>query len=45
MIKGKFGVQGMTCAACQAHVQKAVEKVDGVRSVNVNLLSNNMVVE
>ena len=45
MIKGKFGVQGMTCAACQAHVQKAVEKVDGVKSVNVNLLSNNMVVE
>ncbi|MDE6061059.1 MAG: HAD-IC family P-type ATPase, partial [Clostridia bacterium] len=28
-----------------AHVQKAVEKVDGVKSVNVNLLSNNMVVE
>lgn len=41
----KFAVEGMTCAACQAHVQKAVENVRGVRSVNVNLLLNNMVVE
>ena len=35
----------MTCSSCQAHVNKAVEKLDGVKSVNVNLLSNNMVVE
>ncbi len=41
-MKRVFDVQGMMCAACQAHVQKAVEKVDGVISVNVNLLSNNM---
>lgn len=44
-MKKKFAVEGMTCAACQAHVQKAVEKVDGVKSVNVNLLKNDMVVE
>ena len=35
----------MTCSACQAHVQKALEKVEGVNSVNVNLLKNNAVVE
>ncbi len=40
-MKKKFEVQGMTCSACQAHVQKALEKVDGVSSVNVNLLKNN----
>lgn len=44
-MKKKFDVQGMTCAACQAHVQKAVEKVDGVKAANVNLLSNNVVVD
>lgn len=35
----------MTCAACQAHVQKAAEGVDGVRAVNVNLLKNSMSAE
>jgi len=40
----KYDVQGMTCASCQAHVTKAVEKVEGVRSVSVNLLTNSMLV-
>ncbi len=44
-MKKKFIVEGMTCAACQAHVQKAAESVKGVKSVNVNLLAGNMVVE
>ena len=35
----------MTCAACQAHVEKAVNKVSGVQSCTVNLLTNSMVVE
>ncbi len=30
-------VQGMTCASCVNHVQKALSKVDGVQDVNVNL--------
>jgi len=44
-VKKKFGIRGMTCAACQAHVQKAIEKVEGVKSVNVNLLGNSAVIE
>ncbi|MCI8522905.1 MAG: heavy metal translocating P-type ATPase [Lachnospiraceae bacterium] len=40
----KFNITGMTCAACSAHVEKAVKGVDGVQSVSVNLLMNNMVV-
>ena len=40
----KFNVSGMTCAACQAHVEKAVGKVSGVQSCTVNLLTNSMVV-
>lgn len=35
----------MTCSACSASVEKAVQKIDGVQSVNVNLLANSMVVE
>lgn len=30
MKKLKFNVTGMSCAACQAHVEKAVSKVEGV---------------
>lgn len=44
-MKKKFNVEGMTCSACQSHVQRAVERVEGVSSVNVNLLSNSMEVE
>lgn len=40
----KFNVTGMTCAACSAHVEKAVRGVAGVDAVSVNLLMNNMTV-
>ncbi len=45
MKKTKFDVTGMTCSACQAHVEKAVKAVEGVSTVNVNLLRNYMQVE
>lgn len=45
MKKDLFNVTGMSCAACVGHVEKAVKKVNGVKEVNVNLLSNNMTVE
>lgn len=35
----------MTCAACEANVTKAVNKLDGVKSAEVSLLSNSMKVE
>ncbi|WP_312643711.1 heavy metal translocating P-type ATPase [Hydrogenoanaerobacterium sp.] len=41
----KFNVTGMTCSSCSAHVEKAVTKLEGVHSVNVNLLANNMTVD
>ena len=43
-MKEKFTVTGMTCSACQAHVDKAVCKLPGVSEVNVNLLSGSMTV-
>ena len=41
----QYHVTGMTCAACSAHVEKAVKAVDGVTSVTVSLLTNAMSVE
>lgn len=41
----QFNVTGMTCAACQARVEKAVGSVDGVTSCAVSLLTNSMGVE
>ncbi|MBO6239977.1 MAG: heavy metal translocating P-type ATPase [Butyrivibrio sp.] len=41
----KYIVTGMSCAACQARVEKAVSNVEGVTSCNVNLLTNSMGVE
>ena len=45
MAHEKFDVGGMTCASCQAHVEKAVSGVAGVSDVAVNLLSGSMVVD
>ena len=42
---GQYVVTGMSCAACQSRVEKAVGKVPGVDSVSVSLLTNSMKVE
>ncbi len=44
-MKEKFEITGMTCSACSARVEKAVSKLDGMRTVNVNLLTNSMTAE
>ena len=41
----KYSITGMSCAACQARVEKAVLGVEGVKSCSVNLLTNSMGVE
>ena len=45
MAHENFDVGGMTCAACQAHVERAVAKLDGVSDVSVNLLAGSMAVD
>lgn len=42
MEEKKYKVTGMFCAACQAHVQKAAQKVDGVEKAEVSLLTNSL---
>ena len=41
----QFNITGMSCAACVARVEKAVNSVDGVKSCSVSLLTNSMGVE
>jgi len=45
MTKQKFNITGMTCSACSAHVEKAVNKVEGVKAASVSLMTNSMVAE
>ncbi len=40
--KQKFSVEGMTCSACVARVERAVNKLDGVNTCVVSLLTNEM---
>ena len=41
----KFSVTGMSCAACSAHVEKAVSRLDGVQKAEVSLMTNSMTVQ
>jgi len=41
----QYNVTGMSCAACSARVEKAVNSVPGVTSCAVSLLTNSMGVE
>ena len=41
----KYRITGMSCSACSAAVEKAVSKLEGVLSVQVNLLANTMLCE
>src|SRR3990172_3747655 len=40
-----INVSGMTCAACSARVQRALEKTPGVAAANVNLMTNQATVQ
>lgn len=40
--KLQYNVEGMTCAACVSAVERAVGKIEGVDSVEVNLLTKSM---
>ena len=44
-MKQKFNITGMTCSACSAHVEKAVNKLEGVKRAEVSLMTNSMTAE
>ena len=41
-LQSRFNVTGMSCAACSAHVEKAVKQLNGIQNVEVNLLTGSM---
>ena len=41
----QYQITGMSCATCAARVEQAVQKIDGITSCSVNLLTNSMRVE
>lgn len=45
MVKQSFAVKNMMCAMCVAHVRKAIEGLEGIKDVNVNLASNSALIE
>lgn len=44
IIDEKYLITGMSCAACSTRVESSVSKLKGIKSVNVNLLTNSMTV-
>lgn len=44
-MKQKFAVTGMSCSACSAAVERSVKKIDGIKDVQVSLLTNSMTAE
>ncbi|WP_071131834.1 heavy metal translocating P-type ATPase [Enterococcus timonensis] len=45
MLKETYAIEGMTCASCAQTVEKAVGKLDGVASANVNLATEKLSVD
>ena len=43
-MKEKYDITGMTCSACVGHVEKCVKSLPGIEFVQVNLLTNSMLV-
>ena len=43
--KVKFDIQGMTCSSCSSRVEKALNSIEGVTKVEVNLESKTAVIE
>ena len=44
-MKEKYNITGMTCSACSSRVEREVGKLDGIKELTVNLLTNSMSVE
>lgn len=44
-MKQRYHISGMTCSACSSHVEKAANKLNGVKRASVNLLTETMEIE
>lgn len=44
-MKKKYDIEGMTCTACSKGVERIVKKIDGVKSIDVDLVGNMAIVD
>lgn len=44
-MKKKYNIEGMTCSACSAAIERNIKKIEGINNVNVSLLTNSMLVD
>lgn len=44
-MKQRFDITGMSCSACSSAVERSVNKLDGISSCQVSLLTNSMIAE
>lgn len=44
-MKQRFNITGMSCSACSSAVERSVNKLDGISSCQVSLLTNSMIAE
>ncbi len=44
-MKKKFILEGLECANCAAKIERAINKLDGVREANVNFMTQKLIIE
>ena len=44
-MKIRFKIQGLDCANCAAELERAIQKLDGIESVNISFITQKMDIE
>lgn len=44
-MKSKFIIKGLDCANCALELERAIQKVDGIESVNISFMTEKMEIE
>ena len=44
-MKVRFKIQGLDCANCAAELERAIQKLDGIESVNISFMTQKMDIE
>ena len=44
-MKSKFKIKGLDCANCAAEIERAIQKLDGIESVNISFMTQKMELE
>lgn len=44
-MKLKFKIKGLDCANCAAELERAIQKIEGIKDVSLSFLSERLVIE